>query len=163
MITAGKSLREDYRKNYGKPKKEEAGLRYLHGERKKERTRPIIQEIKAVKFNKLTDDIENVSRSLSHFTKIICCKFSKCANCKRGIKDENLGKCSQCNGCLWEEWKNRQNLRFKRLQLKRDELSISGAAKDYSVVMKALQQVPDVRQDKINEITQRNRKWELFG
>jgi flagellar operon protein (TIGR03826 family) len=35
MITAGKSLREDYRKNYGKPKKEEAGLRYLHGERKK--------------------------------------------------------------------------------------------------------------------------------
>lgn len=38
---------------------------------------------------------------------------------------------------------------------KRDELSISGTAKDYSVVMKALLQVPDVRQDKVNEISQR--------
>lgn len=38
---------------------------------------------------------------------------------------------------------------------KRDELSISGTAKDYSVVMKALQQVPDVRQDKIDEISKK--------
>ncbi len=38
---------------------------------------------------------------------------------------------------------------------KMDELSISGTAKDYSVVMKALLQVPDVRQDKVNEISQR--------
>lgn len=38
---------------------------------------------------------------------------------------------------------------------KRDELSISGTAKDFSIVMKALQQVPDVRQDKVEEISQK--------
>lgn len=38
---------------------------------------------------------------------------------------------------------------------KKDELSISGTAKDFSVAMRAVQQVPDVRQEKINEIIQK--------
>ncbi|MCX7774183.1 MAG: flagellar biosynthesis anti-sigma factor FlgM [Clostridia bacterium] len=43
---------------------------------------------------------------------------------------------------------------------KKDELSISGAAKDFSVVMKALRQVPDVRMDKVNEIAQKMERGE---
>lgn len=35
---------------------------------------------------------------------------------------------------------------------KKDELTISGAAKDFQTVMKALKDVPDVRQDKVSEI-----------
>ncbi len=38
---------------------------------------------------------------------------------------------------------------------KRDELLISGTAKDFSVAMKAVRQVSDVRQEKINEIIQK--------
>ena len=38
---------------------------------------------------------------------------------------------------------------------KKDELTISGAAKDFSVVMKALRQVPDVRQDKVDAVLQK--------
>jgi negative regulator of flagellin synthesis FlgM len=38
---------------------------------------------------------------------------------------------------------------------KKDELSISGTAKDFSVAMKAMRQIPDVRQEKINEIIQK--------
>lgn len=34
MITAGKSLKDDYRKNADGQKQGDAGLRYLHGERK---------------------------------------------------------------------------------------------------------------------------------
>lgn len=38
---------------------------------------------------------------------------------------------------------------------KKDELSISGTAKDFGIAMKKLRQIPDVRQDKINEIIQK--------
>lgn len=38
---------------------------------------------------------------------------------------------------------------------KKDELTISGAAKDFSVVMKALRGVPDVRQDKVDEVSKK--------
>ncbi len=38
---------------------------------------------------------------------------------------------------------------------KKDELSISGTAKDFSVAMKAVRQIPDVRQEKINENIQK--------
>lgn len=38
---------------------------------------------------------------------------------------------------------------------KKDELSISGTAKDFGIAMRAVRQVPDIRQDKINEITQK--------
>jgi negative regulator of flagellin synthesis FlgM len=38
---------------------------------------------------------------------------------------------------------------------KKDELTISGAAKDFNVVMKALRQVPDIREDRVNEILQK--------
>lgn len=37
----------------------------------------------------------------------------------------------------------------------KDELTISGAAKDFSVVLKALKAVPDVRQDKVEEISKK--------
>lgn len=38
---------------------------------------------------------------------------------------------------------------------KKDEFSISGTAKDFSSVMKILRQVPDIRQDKVDEIKQK--------
>lgn len=38
---------------------------------------------------------------------------------------------------------------------KKDELTISGAAKDFNVVIKALRDVPDVREDRVNEILQK--------
>ncbi len=38
---------------------------------------------------------------------------------------------------------------------KKDELSISGKAKDFSIAKQAVRQIPDVRQDKINEIKQK--------
>ncbi|SHI38536.1 flagellar biosynthesis anti-sigma factor FlgM [Lutispora thermophila] len=44
------------------------------------------------------------------------------------------------------------------IQGKKDELTISQKAKDYQVVskaMKALSQVPDIREDKVNEIKQK--------
>jgi negative regulator of flagellin synthesis FlgM len=38
---------------------------------------------------------------------------------------------------------------------KKDEFSISGTAKDFTNVMKALRQIPDIRQDKVDEIAQK--------
>lgn len=38
---------------------------------------------------------------------------------------------------------------------RRDELTISGIAKDFTVAMKALKKVPDIRQDRVNEILQK--------
>lgn len=35
---------------------------------------------------------------------------------------------------------------------RKDELTISGTAKDFNVAMKAVRQVPDIRQDKVNAI-----------
>ncbi|MCX7841762.1 MAG: flagellar biosynthesis anti-sigma factor FlgM [Clostridia bacterium] len=38
---------------------------------------------------------------------------------------------------------------------KKDLLSISSQAKDYQTVMKALKEVPDIRQDKVSELSGR--------
>ena len=38
---------------------------------------------------------------------------------------------------------------------RKDELTISGVAKDFTVAMKALKRVPDIRQDRVNEILQK--------
>ncbi|MGI6084082.1 MAG: flagellar biosynthesis anti-sigma factor FlgM [Acetivibrionales bacterium] len=38
---------------------------------------------------------------------------------------------------------------------KKDELSISGTAKDFGIAMRAVRQIPDVRQEKINGIIQK--------
>ncbi|MGI6050153.1 MAG: flagellar biosynthesis anti-sigma factor FlgM [Acetivibrionales bacterium] len=65
------------------------------------------------------------------------------------------GNVPSVTGVYGKNGKIGKTSKIQETSTKRDELSISGAAKDYSVVMKALQQVPDVRQDKINEITQR--------
>lgn len=40
---------------------------------------------------------------------------------------------------------------------KKDVLSISNEAKDFQTVMKALKDVPDIRQDKVNEIAKKYR------
>lgn len=37
----------------------------------------------------------------------------------------------------------------------RDKVTISGIAKEYNIAINALKQVPDIRQDKINDIMQR--------
>ncbi len=36
---------------------------------------------------------------------------------------------------------------------KKDEYKVSSQARDYQLVMKALRNVPDIRQDKVNEIS----------
>ncbi len=45
--------------------------------------------------------------------------------------------------------------RVSEVASKKDELTISGTAQDFNVVMKALRQVPDVRQEKVNDILQK--------
>ncbi|NMA67269.1 MAG: flagellar biosynthesis anti-sigma factor FlgM [Clostridiaceae bacterium] len=43
---------------------------------------------------------------------------------------------------------------------KKDELTISGFANDFSIAMKALKNVPDIRQEKVDEISQKIEKGE---
>ena len=43
----------------------------------------------------------------------------------------------------------------KALNRKRDELSISDRAKDFQTLLKALQEVPDVRTGKVDEISKK--------
>lgn len=43
---------------------------------------------------------------------------------------------------------------------RKDELTISGTAKDFNVAMKALRGIPDVRQNKVNEISQKIERGE---
>lgn len=50
--------------------------------------------------------------------------------------------------------------RVGEVSSKKDELTISGAAKDFNVVMKALRKVPDIRQDKVNDISQKMERGE---
>ena len=38
---------------------------------------------------------------------------------------------------------------------KKDVVSISGAAKDFQTVLKAIKDVPDVRQDKVDELSEK--------
>lgn len=43
---------------------------------------------------------------------------------------------------------------------RKDELTLSGSAKDFSVVMKALRDVPDIRRDKVEALSERIEKGE---
>lgn len=54
-------------------------------------------------------------------------------------KQKSLGKVGRSSG----------------ISAKKDVVSISNAAKDYQVAVKALKDVPDVRQDKVNELIQK--------
>lgn len=38
---------------------------------------------------------------------------------------------------------------------KKDVISISSQAKDFQTVMRSLKEIPDIRQDKVNELTER--------
>ncbi|HOJ40819.1 MAG TPA: flagellar biosynthesis anti-sigma factor FlgM [Thermoclostridium sp.] len=38
---------------------------------------------------------------------------------------------------------------------RKDELTLSGSARDFSIVMKALRNVPDIRRDKVDAISQK--------
>ena len=54
---------------------------------------------------------------------------------------------------IYDKQKNAGMLgRTDRLAPKKDVVSISGQAKDFQSVMKALKNVPDIRQDKVDEI-----------
>lgn len=44
-------------------------------------------------------------------------------------------------------------IRQNGIALKKDEFKISGLAKDYQAVMKALRNIPDIRQEKVQEIS----------
>lgn len=48
--------------------------------------------------------------------------------------------------------------RVRETTSRKDELTISTIANDFNVALKALRQVPDVRQDKVNEILKKMEK-----
>ncbi len=50
--------------------------------------------------------------------------------------------------------------RASEVASKKDELTISGTAQDFSVAMKAVRQVPDVRLDKVNDVLQKMERRE---
>ena len=54
-------------------------------------------------------------------------------------KNKNVGKVDKSSG----------------VASKKDVVSISNQAKDYQTIMKALRDIPDVRQDRVNELMQK--------
>jgi negative regulator of flagellin synthesis FlgM len=52
-----------------------------------------------------------------------------------------------------------------KLSLGRDDIKISSKAKDYSVAMNALKNIPDVRQDKVDEVAKKlaNGEYKVSG
>ncbi|WP_054632553.1 flagellar biosynthesis anti-sigma factor FlgM [Thermoclostridium stercorarium] len=45
---------------------------------------------------------------------------------------------------------------------KKDEFSISGLAKEYQVAMRALRNIPDIREDKVKEISRKIERGEYY-
>lgn len=52
-----------------------------------------------------------------------------------------------------------------KLSLGRDDIKISSKAKDYSVAMNALKNIPDIRQDRVEEISKKlaNDEYKVSG
>ena len=52
-----------------------------------------------------------------------------------------------------------------KLNLGRDDIKISSKAKDYSIAMNALKNIPDVRQDRVDEVAKKlaNNEYEVSG
>lgn len=56
--------------------------------------------------------------------------------------------------------KIRKTTKVSETVAKRDELTISPFANEFSVAMRALKNVPDIRQDKVDEISRKIEKGE---
>jgi negative regulator of flagellin synthesis FlgM len=65
------------------------------------------------------------------------------------------GNIPKVSGVYGNSGKIEKSSRVGEVASKKDELTISGTAKDFSVVMKALRGVPDVRQDKVAEVSKK--------
>lgn len=52
-----------------------------------------------------------------------------------------------------------------KLNLGRDDIKISSKAKDYSVAMNALKNIPDIRQDRVDEVAKKlaNNEYNVSG
>ena len=52
-----------------------------------------------------------------------------------------------------------------KLNLGRDDIKISSKAKDYSIAMNALKNIPDVRQDRVDEVAKKlaNKEYDVSG
>ena len=52
-----------------------------------------------------------------------------------------------------------------KLNLGRDDIKISSKAKDYSIAMNALKNIPDVRQDRVDEVAKKlaNKEYDESG
>lgn len=57
---------------------------------------------------------------------------------------------------IYERQKNVKKIdKTSPLALKKDVVSISNNAKDYQLIVKALKETPDIRQDRVNELKQK--------
>ncbi|HHY63740.1 MAG TPA: flagellar biosynthesis anti-sigma factor FlgM [Clostridiaceae bacterium] len=65
------------------------------------------------------------------------------------------GEIPKVSGVYGNTGKISKPYRVGETSAKKDEFSISGTAKDFTNVMKALKQIPDVRQDKVDELRQK--------
>jgi negative regulator of flagellin synthesis FlgM len=65
------------------------------------------------------------------------------------------GNIPKVSGVYGNSGKINQPARVGEVTAKRDEFSISGTAKDFTSVMRILKEIPDIRQDRVNEIKQK--------
>lgn len=66
-----------------------------------------------------------------------------------------LGDIPKVSGVYGNAGKIGKPSKVGEVSSKKDEFSISGTAKDFTNVMKALRQIPDIRQDRVEEIKQK--------
>ncbi|HHW23083.1 MAG TPA: flagellar biosynthesis anti-sigma factor FlgM [Clostridiaceae bacterium] len=65
------------------------------------------------------------------------------------------GNIPKVSGVYGNSGKINRPSRVGEVSSKKDEFSISGTAKDFTNVMRILRQIPDIRQDRVNEIKQK--------
>lgn len=70
------------------------------------------------------------------------------------------GNVPKVSGVYSNTNKIEKSSKISEVASKKDELTISGTAKDFNVVMKALKQIPDIRQDKVDEISRKIERGE---
>jgi negative regulator of flagellin synthesis FlgM len=82
-------------------------------------------------------------------------KYSANVKTGEGLKMKIWGDIPRVSGIYGSSNKIDVSSKVSETASKKDELTISGAAHDFNVTMKALKQVPDIRQDKVDDILQK--------
>lgn len=75
------------------------------------------------------------------------------------------GNVSGVSGIYTNDKKISKVENVNKLSLGRDDIKISNKAKDYSVAMNALKNIPDIRQDRVDEVAKKlaNNEYEVSG